>query len=193
MSTGLFLVGQVAAVLVQRLVGALRRLGRDPLAAANARQGSQDGIAGQAVALQQAGHVAGAVVGQGQQQVLGRHIVVVHLAGRLFGPVQRLLHLARQANLGRPPIDLGLAVQFALHLLSQHTRLQAQALHDLGYDAVRLAQQGQQQVLAFDLSMAVFAGQALGLDQGFLCFFSKTVQIHSPYYLTYARPRPGSL
>ncbi len=103
--------------------------------------------------------------------MLGRDKVVVHLLGQLFPPAAASLKFARKANLRRSAVHLGLACQFTLYLLGQHARLQAQPLDDQGHYAVRLAQQRQQQVLALDLSVAIFTGQALRLDQSFLCFF----------------------
>ena len=172
-------VGQITTVLFQGLVGALRRLRGDPLAAADGRQCPQDGVFGQAQPLQQPRHVSSAVFGQRQQQVLGRDKVVAHLPGDLGRAVQGTLQLAGQAGLRRPAVNLGLAIQRLFHLLGHHAWLQAQSLDDRRYDALRLAQQRQQQVLALDLPVAVFPGDALRLEQGFLCFFRISIQIHS--------------
>ena len=172
-------VGQITTVLFQGLVGALRRLRGDPLAAANGRQCPQDGVFAQAQPLQQPRHVSSAVFGQRQQQVLGRNKVVAHLPGDLGRAVQGTLQLAGQAGLRRPAVNLGLAIQRLFHLLGHHAWLQAQSLDDRRYDALRLAQQRQQQVLALDLPVAVFPGDALRLEQGFLCFFRISIQIHS--------------
>jgi hypothetical protein len=81
---------QVAPIALQRLVGALGVLRGDALAAADALQGAQIGIAAQPVALQELGHASGPLFQEGQEQVLGGDIVVAELARDLFGPFQAL-------------------------------------------------------------------------------------------------------
>jgi len=167
------LLGEVATVALQGLVGAFRILRGDALAAPNALQGAEHGIAAQPVALQELGHASRALFQQRQEQVLGRDIIVTQLARHLLGAIQALLELSREAHMGSATVDLGPAVQLSLHLLRQGSRLQAQALHHLGHHTLRLAKQGQEQVLPFDLSVAIFSRQALRLRDSLLTFWRR--------------------
>ena len=71
-------LGQVAAVLLQRLVGAFRVLAGDALAAADGGERGQDAVARDAQPRQQLGRAAAVVAEQRQQQMLGADVVVVH-------------------------------------------------------------------------------------------------------------------
>ena len=74
--------GQVAAVLLQRLVGRLGRRARDPLAAADLLQRCVDPVARDAEPPQDLpGRARLRVVGERQQEVLGRDVVVLEPLG----------------------------------------------------------------------------------------------------------------
>ncbi len=74
-------LGEVDAVLLERLVGALRVLVGDPAdPAAHLLESVDEGLGQRLLAAQQRGHVT-AGVGQPDQQVLGRDVVVADLLG----------------------------------------------------------------------------------------------------------------
>ena len=75
--------GQVAAVLLERLVGALGVRRGDPLAAAHALERAEDRLAAGAVALEQLLALA-AGLGDAEQQVLGRDVLVAQAPGLLL-------------------------------------------------------------------------------------------------------------
>ena len=75
-------LGQIAAVLLERLVGAFGILVGDALRAADAGERLQDRIAGDAVLLQQLrGRGAAALVGQRDEQMLGADELVLEAVG----------------------------------------------------------------------------------------------------------------
>ncbi len=93
--------GQVAAVLLERGVGALRVLGGDPLAAADALEGLQDGLPAGRVALQDGlGLAAG--LGHAEQQVLGRDVLVAEAAGLGLGALDDRAGPAGPGSASRP-------------------------------------------------------------------------------------------
>ena len=74
--------GQVAAVLLERLVGGLRVRAGDALAAADLLERLVDAVAGDAEPAQDlAGRARLCVVGEGEQEVLGRDVVVLEALG----------------------------------------------------------------------------------------------------------------
>src|SRR5258706_495511 len=70
-------VGEVAAVLLQRLVLGLGVGVGDPLRAANLLQRLVDAVAGDARLAQQAGRVTALLGGHGEEKVFCRHVLVV--------------------------------------------------------------------------------------------------------------------
>ena len=81
---GARLGGQVAAVLLERGVGALGVLRGHALAAAHALERLEDGLAAGRVALEQ-GLALAADLGDGEQQVLGRDVLVAEPPGLGLG------------------------------------------------------------------------------------------------------------
>ncbi len=78
------ILGQVAAILGERLVLGLRVVAGDALVAANAGQRLHDGVVVDAVAGQQIAHPVGGR-GQRHEQMLGRDILVLHARRNLLG------------------------------------------------------------------------------------------------------------
>ena len=99
--------GQVAAVLLERGVGALGVLRRDALAAADALERLEDGLLAGAVALEDGlGLAAG--LGDAEEQVLGRDVLVAEAPGLGLGALDDGLSRARvQAE--RAALDAGAA------------------------------------------------------------------------------------
>ncbi len=88
-------LGEVDAVLLQRLVGALRVGAGHPGRAADLRERLAQRVGGGAVAAQQVGHLA-AGPRQADEQVLGGDVLVAHLGGQLLGCVDRAERVAGQ-------------------------------------------------------------------------------------------------
>ena len=155
--------GQVAAELLERLVGALRVLRRDALAAAHLLERAQHLLAREDV--------------EGEQQVLGRDVVVLELARLLLGAVEHLAECVR---------DLRLQVLGALHggprrepllrLCAQRVGRGAGALDDRARQL--LVEQREQQVLGVDLRVAGAARKLLRGGDGLLALDGQFVEVH---------------
>ncbi len=78
--------GQVAAVLLERLVRALGVLGRDALAAADALERLEQGLVAGGVALEQGLRLAPGL-GDAEEQVLGRDVLVAEATGLGLGTI----------------------------------------------------------------------------------------------------------
>ena len=100
-------LGEVAPVLGQRLVRLLGVGRRHPVAAPHGPQAGEQRVLGDPD-----------FVGQGQQEVLDRDVVVPQLAPALVGRLQHVAGLAGQAGLG-PALGPGQAVQLLAHLVGQ--------------------------------------------------------------------------
>ncbi len=105
-------------------------------------------------------------------------VLVVHRLRFLLRLVEHLLHVRADAHLHGGAVDLGLALQFRLHLLQQQLRAQPQRLHDLRHYAIGLLQQRQQKMLRLDLAVIVAPGLFLGLENRLLCLLCELVQSH---------------
>ncbi len=157
-------LGQVAPVLLEGLVLLLGVLAGHPVAAPDLGQGGQQVLV---VHLE--------AVGQGQQQVLGRQVLVVQLAPGLVGRVEHRGQVAAHAGLAAvglvQPVDrgLGLGAQLVGRL--------ANLGQDGQDDPFVLAQQGHQQVVGRDLGVAVGPGRFDGLVQRLLGLERPTVGV----------------
>ena len=101
---GARLGGQVAAVLLERLVGALGVRRRDALAAADALERLEDGLAGRRAWRSSSGLRLAADLGDAEQQVLGRDVLVAEAAGLRLGPVDDRAWRAGRGSASRPAI-----------------------------------------------------------------------------------------
>jgi hypothetical protein len=133
-------LGEVAAVALQRLVLLLRVLAGHPVAAADLLEGAQQLVPGH---LQP--------VGQGQQQVLGGEVLVTEGLALVVTPLQHLAQVA--AELGVGAVGLGQGGQRLLHPVAQLERGPPHLLEDGQDHALGLAQQGGEQVVGGDLGV----------------------------------------
>ena len=85
-------------------------LTRDPLAAANSGQRSQDRIFSDAIGGYEAGRSTAVDPGKRQQQVFRADIVIPHAGGIFLCLVQHACQFTRESYLRRCPIDLGFAL-----------------------------------------------------------------------------------
>ncbi len=135
--------GQVAAELLERLVGALRVLRRDALPAAHVLEAREQLVAGDGV--------------EREQQVLGRDELVLELAHLLLGAVEDLAEGAGGLRLQVVgALHRGLALQVGLGLRTNlRGALAEQRLRQL------LVEERQQQMLGMDLGVAAAARKLL--------------------------------
>ena len=151
-------LGQVAAELLQCLVGALGILRGDALAAAHLRDLLQQSVAGDDV--------------EREQQVLGRDVVVLELLGLVGSAVEHARE--RRADLRLLLRSLGgrLGVERRFGLRAQLGRVGNQLLRQL------LVEQRQQQVLGVELGVAHAARELLGGGDRLLRFQRQLVEVH---------------
>ncbi len=148
-------LGEVAAVLLERLELLLGVLAGDPVAAPHGLQGRQQVLAGDAEP-----------VGQGEQQVLGRQVLVVQLGAGRVGVVEHPVEVTGQPRLAAVGVrQLG---ERLVHLVAQGQRRLAEPLEDRQDDALVLAQQGEQQVVGRDLGVGGGLGGIDGRVEGLL-------------------------
>ncbi len=152
------LLGQVDAVLLERLVGALGVLAGDLGAASHLGERLGQGVRGGARPAQQGGGLA-AVGGDPDQQVLGRDVLVIELAGAARGGVDHRQQLPRRfrgagggAVHARQPADL------IGGLLRDQRRVGAHGPQQRRRRPVGLLQERGQQVQRVDLGVAVRCG-----------------------------------
>ena len=150
--------GQVAAELLERLVGLLGILGGDPLAAADVLD-----------ALEQ--HVAGDDV-EREQQVLGGDVLVVQLLRLVEGTVKNLGEGGADLRLLLRALDGGLCRQPSLGLGAERRSRLDELLRQL------LVEECEQQVLGVDLRVAHPARELLRAADGFLRLERELVEVH---------------
>jgi len=172
-------LGQVAAVLLQRLVGGFGVLAGDALAAADGGQCGQDAVARDAEPAEQPCGIAAIVARKRQQDVLRADVVVLHLVAFSVRVLQHALNLPAQPGLDISAVGLGPAGEIALQLPRDRARIRVGLAQDLPGHAVLLLEQGQQQMLGLDLRMIIALRELLGGHDSFLAALSIPVQIHA--------------
>ena len=149
---------QVPAVLLQGLVGGLRIGGGDPLRAADPGECAEQPLPADAeVAQKLAGGRSNVLVDEREQQMLHRHVLVLEAAGLAFGGVEQPgqpLGDHDLAGLGAGAGDGGPAAQVGVHPLANLVDVGVHGQQQPWHDAVRLVEQGEQQVFAVDLRVA---------------------------------------
>ena len=99
--------GQVARVLLEDLVLALGLGIGDALRAADGRQGLEHGLLRDAVRAQDASGPVLAVLEHGQEEVLGRDVLVLELVRLLAGRVEDLAQGSDDRTVSPPPLTFG--------------------------------------------------------------------------------------
>ena len=171
--------GQVAAVLLQRLVGGLGVLAGHALAAAHLAERRQQLVACQ-VELAQDAHCLAADVrlGHPQQQVLSREVIVLEGAHLVLGALQRAPQPRRRAELLGVAAGGGQGVQRRLQRARHLGQGHAHALQHARHHALRLLNERQQQVLGLQLGIAPPLGQLLGAGDGIARALGVEVEVH---------------
>ena len=172
---GARLGGQVAAVLLERGVGALRVLRGHPLAPAHALERLEQGLATGRVTLEQ-GLALPADLGDGEQQVLGRDVLVAEPAclglGQLHDATGARIHRQRAA------LDAGAAGEDGRQLAPEPGQVDAQPAQRLGRDAVVGLDEGGEDVLGVEDRGVEALGRGLGLDDGLLGLLGEAIELH---------------
>src|SRR5260370_9427433 len=119
--------------------------------------------------------------------MLGADVLVLEPCGLGFGEVGDELHPRRQAWL-RPAMRLWNLREKIANLARDDLGVDVHFPQQLGDDALRLLDQGREQMLGLDLSVVVSLGKLLGADDGFLRLFGVFVDVHF-YFLPGPHPR----
>jgi hypothetical protein len=172
-------VGEVDAVLLERLVGRLGVLGRHPAhAAADLGEGVDQRLGERLLLLEQLGDVTPRV-GQPDEQVLGRDVVVADLLGLVLGDAHDGHERARQPGGG----DAGAARrgqggQQRLGAGADRLGVGTDRGQQRAGDAVALVEQGEQQVHRRDLGVTLGRGGADSRRDGLLALGGQAVGVH---------------
>ena len=142
-------------------------LARHALVAAQLGVSGLDALAGDAGGLEDAARV-GLVVGQGAEQVLGRHVGVAELGRELLGSVGHAHEVVAHARLGGVARDTRLARDRGVHLRLDGARVRAHALDDGTQVVLPAGKKGLQQVQRRELGRVGVRRDADGGLQGLL-------------------------
>ena len=155
---------EVRAVLFQRLVGILRRVGRHALIAAHALQRLQTGFLRDAVVREQFFQRRVCRFDQRQQQMLDGNIIVVHLVRHALRAGQARVHGARNVIFIRLAPRAGHArelIELLLHGSVQALHRHAHLAQELRHKPAVLPQKRGEQMHLLDLLVLVFDRQRL--------------------------------
>ena len=167
--------GQVAAVLLERGVRALGVLGGHALAAADALQCLQEGLLAGAVPLED-GLALAARLGDAEQQVLGRDVVVGEAAGFRLRPLDDRLGARIQAE--RAALDPCAPGQRGRDLAAERGQVDAEPAKRLGRDAVVGVDERAEEMLRVEDRAVQPLGGGLGGEDGLLGFLGEAIELH---------------
>ena len=173
--SGASLGGEVAAVLLERRVCALR-IGRgDPLAATDAGQRLEECLAPGGMAVEQRLALA-TELGDGEQEVLRRDVVVAETAGLGLGQFDGAAgaRIERQ----RAALDPCAAGQDGCQLAAERGQVDTEPAQGLGRDAVIGLEQSREDVLGIEHGAVEALGRRLGGDDGLLGLLREAVELH---------------
>ncbi|TPW09859.1 MAG: hypothetical protein FD129_2067 [bacterium] len=192
---------QVAPILFERLVLVLGSGIGDPLAAPHVDQCLEESLPRDP----RGGHdllhrVAGQLVAESQQQVVGRDVVILELGGLLLGLVQDLCQIRRDELPRHGSGDSGQPIDGGLQLGRQPFGVGPQLVEHRPRGSPLLLHQGEEEVKRVDGLLAVGGGEGAGALQGFLCLDGQSVGSHgvlasssknSRLIVHAVRPNPG--
>ena len=155
-------LGEVARIAPERVVLGLRFVVGDAVGAADLFEARQDGFVGDAVAGERTAGIA-TTLDEGEEDVLGRDVGVLHLVRLLLSAGEELLDLVgigevRVAGDGRQLAESRLQVGL------DRGQRGPEAAEESRYDPVLLPQDGGEQVQAGDLWVSALEGHRLGID-----------------------------
>ena len=169
---------EVAAELLQRLVLVLGVLVGHAVRAADGLDRLEHGLVGRAAAVEDLRHLAGLGGGQREQDVLGRDVLVVELAGLALGEAQDVHQLAAGGGLLGARGDRRELVEQLLGLRADRAGAGAELAQDGTDDAVGLIDQRDEQVLGLGLGVVAGGRHRDGGLQRLLRLDRKTVSLH---------------
>ncbi len=173
---GAGLAGQVAAVLLERGVRALRVLRGDSLAAADALERLQEGLLAGTRGARGSAWASPPASAIAEEQVLGRDVVVAQATGLRLGALDDGLGPRVEAE--RAALDAGTPGQRRGDLAAERGQVDAEATERLGRDAVVGLDEGAEQVLGVeDRAVQPLRGR-LGGDDGLLGLLGEAIELH---------------
>ena len=170
--------GEVAAVALERLVGALGILARDALRPAHGGHRLQHRVLGDPALLEQPRGGGLAPFGHDrQEQVFRADVLVLQPFGFLLRGVRDGAQAGRERRL-RAAVRARLPVQLLAHRRGQRRRVRIHLAHDLRHDAFALFDERQEEVLRLNLRISLALGKSLRPDDGLLGLLCVFVDIH---------------
>ena len=166
-------LGEVARVLRQRLILILWRLVGDLVRAAHDLERLEQTLLRDALGLEEIGRLGALHVGEGDQQVFYRYVLVPERLGLLLGLIEHGGELASEARL-RVAL-LGVSRDLALERLAEWRDGHTHLLQDRHDDAVVLCEQGDEEVRVVDQRVAVPTRVADRFGQGFLGLYGQAI------------------
>src|ERR1700737_1500258 len=161
--------GEIARVLLQRLELGLRRGVGHTGRTTNLGERLEDLLARDAGPLQSPGAFAVRFVDDGEQQVLGREVLVLEPLHLRRGGVEQPAKAGAEVGFGT--VDLRQPIELRLEVSRDATRIDADLLQDRWNSAVLLLEQGQEQVLGRDFLVLSLLGKRLRLLDCLLVLF----------------------
>ena len=176
------LVDEIAAVLLQRLVGHLGHRRRHPLVAADLGEHLQERVAGESLSGEHpAGRRRRALGEQCQHEVLDRHVLVLQPLGLALGGVEQAAEPLGEEHLTRRrarPGHAGTPRQLAFQVRPQAVGVGPGLCHQTRHEPVGLVEEGEEEVLAVDLGVAEAQRLGLGVVQRLLRLLGEAVHVH---------------
>ena len=169
---------EVAAELLQRLVLLLRALVGHAMRAADLRDRLGQRLVRRAVAVQRLRGLAALGVGQREQDVLGRDVLVVELARLALGEAQDVHQLAAGGGLLRARGDRGELIERAVELFADRLRAGAELAQHRSDHGLGLLEQRHEQVLGLNFGVMASGRHGDGGLQRLLGLDRETVGLH---------------
>ena len=166
---------EVAAVLLEGGIGALGVLGRDALAATHALEGLEDRLLAGRVRVEQRLRVATGL-GDAEEQMLGRDVVVAETAGLSLRPIDDALRPGVEGK--GAALDAGAARQRGGELAAERGQVDAEAAQRLRRDPVVGLDERAEHVLGVEDGALESLRGLLGGDDGLLGLLGETVELH---------------
>ena len=177
-------LGQVAPILFDGAKGRFRILRGNAMAAANGGHGLQDGVVRRPVAHEELARGVAVRRGDGQQNVLGRNVVVLQALRFVEGALENFVGSFAQKLIGDAR-HLGQALDLLLDFARERGRRDSQLFKQRRHNAVALRDERPKQMQRLDLLLARAPAHLLGGLQGLLSLHREFVKTqHGVDFLT---------
>ncbi len=170
-------VGQVAAVLLERLVFGLRVRVRHPLRASDRLERGVHPVGGDAGLLEQAPRLPVTVGAQREQQVFGGNVLVLETAHLFESGQQHRPQRAADRGIAHPHL-LGAVLERRVQARRHRLRGNLEPAQERRHQAVLLLEERQQQMLGLDRGMLQLLRGLLRGCQRLLRAFGESVESH---------------